>query len=203
MINASPVFSYQSSPIRTTVIDEGIWFVAADVCRALEIPWSGATLKPIPHNWQGLMRFITPSGNQQLRVISEAGLYKLAFRSNKPKADAFTNWVSSEVLPAIRKTGKYEQKQKVLPPVLDPEQQIMDAIGQASPMLQSALEGIRDARRTLDPYGSSRTDLSTGAHIRHVESLLYVASDIVTQAAIFMNTIRIDYSERQIAVLNK
>ena len=43
-----------------------------------------------------------------MRVISEPAVYKLAFRSNKPEADTFTNWVASEVLPSIRKTGKYE-----------------------------------------------------------------------------------------------
>ena len=43
-----------------------------------------------------------------MRVINEAATYKLAFRSNKPEADVFTNWVASEVLPSIRKTGKYE-----------------------------------------------------------------------------------------------
>lgn len=47
-------------------------------------------------------------GTQNIRLISEPGLYKLAFRSNKPQADAFTNWVASEVLPAIRQTGKFE-----------------------------------------------------------------------------------------------
>lgn len=46
--------------------------------------------------------------NQSLKVISEPAVYKLAFRSNKPEADEFTNWVASEVLPAIRKTGGYQ-----------------------------------------------------------------------------------------------
>lgn len=56
-------------------------------------------------------------GTYETRLISEPAVYKLAFRSNKPQADAFTNWVASEVLPAIRKTGKYEAppKQKALP----------------------------------------------------------------------------------------
>ena len=49
-------------------------------------------------------------------MLSEPAVYKLAFRSNKPEADAFTNWVASEVLPAIRKTGKYEAASKPLPP---------------------------------------------------------------------------------------
>ena len=62
------------------------------------------------------MSFNTPSsgdrggGVQQLSVINEAALYKLAFRSNKPQADAFVNWVAGEVLPAIRQTGQYRIK---------------------------------------------------------------------------------------------
>ena len=47
---------------------------------------------------------------QQLSVINEAALYKLAFRSNKPQADAFVNWVAGEVLPQLRQTGQYRIK---------------------------------------------------------------------------------------------
>lgn len=62
------------------------------------------------------MSFNTPSsgdrggGVQQLSVINEAALYKLAFRSNKPQADAFVNWVAGEVLPQLRQTGQYRIK---------------------------------------------------------------------------------------------
>jgi prophage antirepressor-like protein len=45
--------------------------------------------------------------DQEFVTINEPALYKLAFRSNKPAAEEFTNWVASEVLPAIRKTGRY------------------------------------------------------------------------------------------------
>lgn len=56
-----------------------------------------------------MMNFITPGGEQQLTVISEAGMYKLAFRcQSSERADKFTNWVAGEVLPTLRKTGKYE-----------------------------------------------------------------------------------------------
>lgn len=111
----SPVFSFQSHEVRTIVENDQVWFPAVDVCRVLGISWNGATLKPIPESWKGLLNLNTPSGIQRVRVISEAGLYKLAFRSNKPQADAFTNWVASEVLPTIRKTGKYEAQPKALP----------------------------------------------------------------------------------------
>ena len=99
--------------IRTEVIDGEPWFVAKDVARALDISWSGQTLANIPDEWQGMMSFITPCGNYQgggaqtLKVINEAGLYKLAFRSNKPEADRFVNWIASDVLPSIRRTGSY------------------------------------------------------------------------------------------------
>lgn len=112
--------------IRTEVINGEPWFVAKDVARALDISWSGQTLANIPDEWQGMMSFITPCGNYQgggaqtLKVINEAGLYKLAFRSNKPEADRFVNWVASDVLPSIRRTGSYtvgqgERKRLPLP----------------------------------------------------------------------------------------
>ena len=104
----SPIFSFKSHEIRTVMVDGQPWFVARDVCAALGICWNGTALKSVPNAWKGLRSFRTPSGNQPLKVISEPAVYKLAFRSNKAEADEFTNWVASEVLPAIRKTGKFE-----------------------------------------------------------------------------------------------
>lgn len=60
-------------------------------------------------------KFPTPSGNQQVRVINEPAVYKLAFRSNQPAAGEFTNWVALEVLPSIRKTGRYSVTDPSLP----------------------------------------------------------------------------------------
>ena len=99
--------------IRTEVIDGEPWFVAKDVAFALAITWNGKTLTNIPDEWKGMRSFLTPSsgdrggGSQTLTVINEAGLYKLAFRSNKPEADRFVNWIASDVLPSIRRTGSY------------------------------------------------------------------------------------------------
>lgn len=90
------------------------FFAARDVAEALGITWNGKTLDAIPDRWKGLRKFLTPYGEQSLSVISEAGLYKLAFRCHASEAaDRFTNWVAEEVLPSIRKTGKYETKPKV------------------------------------------------------------------------------------------
>lgn len=101
-------FQFKNHPIRTQLEGGNLWFAARDVCEALTIKWNGRALSAIPDEWQGLRSFLTPSGNQQVRAILEPAVYKLAFRSNKPEADAFTNWIASEVVPSIRKTGRYE-----------------------------------------------------------------------------------------------
>lgn len=109
--------------IRMEKINNEPWFVAKDVAQALDISWSGATLASIPEDWKGMIKLNIPSsgtrgGVQSLAVINEAALYKLAFRSNKPQADAFVNWVAGEVLPSIRRTGTYgveHQERKRLP----------------------------------------------------------------------------------------
>lgn len=113
----SPIFSFKSHQIRTVTEDGQPWFVARDVCAALGISWSGASLNGIPSAWQGMMFYNTPS-RQRMKFITEPAVYKLAFRSNKPEADTFTNWVACEVLPAIRKTGKFEAKPKRKPKAL-------------------------------------------------------------------------------------
>lgn len=121
----SPIFSFKSHQIRTVTEDGQTWFVARDVCAALGIGWSGTSLNGIPNDCQGMWSYHTPS-KQRDKFITEPAVYKLAFRSNKPEADAFTNWVACEVLPTIRKTGKFEAKPKSTPkalPTVDTEQQ--------------------------------------------------------------------------------
>ncbi|MCW7755409.1 BRO family protein [Desulfobotulus sp. H1] len=110
-------FTFQDHTVRTLTEEDGsLWFVARDVCDALGISWRGNTLDSIPENWRGMRSFRTPLQNQhgvygeqdqEFVTINEPALYKLAFRSNKPAAEDFTNWVASEVLPAIRRTGRF------------------------------------------------------------------------------------------------
>ncbi|MDL2317187.1 hypothetical protein LJC59_09000 [Desulfovibrio sp. OttesenSCG-928-A18] len=102
------VFLFRSQSIRAAVLDGRLWFSASDVCKALDITWSGATLRTIPQSWQKLMKLARQPGARVLKCICEPAVYKLAFRSKKPQADSFTNWVSSEVLPAIRHDGTFQ-----------------------------------------------------------------------------------------------
>lgn len=99
--------------IRTQVINDEPWFVAKDVAMALNITWSGHTLDNIPNEWTQMVK-LTINGSdggvsdiRRMTLINEAAVYKLAFRSNKPEADRFVNWVTGTVLPSIRRTGSY------------------------------------------------------------------------------------------------
>lgn len=99
--------------IRTDVINGEPWFVAKDVAMALDIDWSGKTLKSIPDGWKTMGSFPiyvsedAVTGARRTTFINESAMYKLAFRSNKPEADRFVNWIAGSVLPSIRRTGSY------------------------------------------------------------------------------------------------
>lgn len=99
--------------VRTQVINDEPWFIAKDVAMALNITWSGHTLDNIPNEWTQMVK-LTINGSdggvsdiRRMTLINEAAVYKLAFRSNKPEADRFVNWVTGTVLPSIRRTGSY------------------------------------------------------------------------------------------------
>lgn len=104
------VFKFEGAhEIRTVVQNGEPWFVAKDVCLALDVLWQGSkSLEFLDEDEKGVGFFPTPGGNQDMLIISESGLYTLLVRSNKPQAKVFRKWVTSEVLPTIRKTGHYE-----------------------------------------------------------------------------------------------
>jgi prophage antirepressor-like protein len=103
-------FQFQTLDVRTATDENGeVWFCAKDVCAVLDITWSGAsnTLKNIPENWFMVASDATIKGERDTYFVNEAGLYNLIFRSDKPKAKEFANWVCETVLPQIRRHGFY------------------------------------------------------------------------------------------------
>lgn len=101
-------FIYETGKIRVAVIDNEPWFVAKDVCDILELSEVSNSLKRL-RGGEKLTRKIFVSGqNRETWFINEPGLYRLIFTSNKEEAERFQDWVYNEVLPSIRKTGKYE-----------------------------------------------------------------------------------------------
>ena len=100
-------FQYESHEVRSMMIDGNPWFVASDVCNILDYTKAKDAIRILDDDEKGAQQMRTPGGNQTISIINESGLYTLILRSNKPEAKPFRKWVTSEVLPTIRKTGSY------------------------------------------------------------------------------------------------
>lgn len=109
--NKIQVWNYESSKIRTIQKDGEPWFVLADVCKVLEISNSRNISSRLEPDEKGVTLVDTLGGTQQMTIINESGLYTVILRSDKPQAKPFRKWVTSEVLPSIRKHGAYMTEQ--------------------------------------------------------------------------------------------
>ncbi len=102
------VFNFGNAEVRTVTKDGEAWFVAKDVCNVLGISNSRDATAKMDEDERDCVGVADAIGrNRQTTVISEAGLYKLIFVSDKPEAKSFKRWVTHDVLPAIRKQGFY------------------------------------------------------------------------------------------------
>jgi hypothetical protein len=110
-------FDFEEQAVRVVMRDGEPWFVAADVCRVLEILNTSDAVKRLDDDEVTLDQI---EGNHRpTNLVSESGLYALVIRSDKPAARRFRKWITAEVLPAIRRTGRYDHAP--LPPVTDGE----------------------------------------------------------------------------------
>ena len=100
-------FQFESHAVRTINHDGEIWFVASDVAAALEYRDAEVATRYLDSDEKGYTDLVYPSGTQSVITINESGMYSLILKSRKPEAKRFKKWVTSEVLPAIRKTGSY------------------------------------------------------------------------------------------------
>lgn len=102
--------SEEFGQVRTMVIDGEPWFVGKDVAEALGYERPTDTVrKRVDDEDRGISKMETPSGKQEMTIINESGLYTLVLGSKLDSAKRFKRWVTSEVLPTIRKTGGYSK----------------------------------------------------------------------------------------------
>lgn len=106
-MSALEVFTYTDQQVRTVLIDGEPWFVAADIARILGYRMASDMTRRLDPEDRGTRPVRTPSGEQQMTVINEPGLYDAVLGSQVPGARNFKRWVTREVLPTIRKTGGY------------------------------------------------------------------------------------------------
>ena len=107
--NTGPLstFDFRGERVRVTILDGDPWWVAADVCSVLDIGNSRDVLGRLDLDEKGVGSIDTPGGAQVVNTINEPGLYSLILGSRKSQAKAFKRWITHEVIPAIRKTGRF------------------------------------------------------------------------------------------------
>jgi len=106
-VNLIP-FQYEQHQIRVIQDDQGMpWFIVKDVCEILGHSQPVRLVESLDDDEKGVEKVSTPGGPQEMLVMNEPGFYRCTMRSNLPAAKPFQKWVTSEVLPSIRKTGTY------------------------------------------------------------------------------------------------
>lgn len=123
--------SEEFGDIRVVIINNEPWFVAVDVCHALDIKNVSDAVKKLDDDEKGIALTDTPGGQQQLLIVNEPGLYSLVLLSRKESAKRFKRWLTHDVIPTLRKTGTYS---------VQPVQKSMSALEQWELALQVAKE---------------------------------------------------------------
>mgnify|MGYP000958709426 FL=1 len=108
-------FSFESSSIRTLGDAISPLFVAADVAAILGYGSTKDATRILDDDEKQTVSIDTNGGKQSMTAVTESGLYAMIFKSKRPEAKRFRKWVTSEVLPAIRKTGRYEAQTTITP----------------------------------------------------------------------------------------
>lgn len=112
-------FNFGKQQVRTLLIAGDPWFVASDIATALQYRDSFNMCRNLDNDEKDTQIVSTLGGAQEMLAINESGLYSAILRSRKSEAKRFKKWVTSEVLPAIRKTGRYEDHQAKMPTLID------------------------------------------------------------------------------------
>ncbi len=115
-MNNIQIFKYENNDVRTVEMNGEPWFVLKDVCVVLGLGTVSKVADRLDADEKGMNQIHTPGGMQDVTVINESGLYNVILRSDKPEAKPFRKWVTSEVLPSIRKNGGYIAGQEQLTP---------------------------------------------------------------------------------------
>ena len=107
--------------IRALEINDNPWFVASDIAKALEYRSAYDMTRILDEDEKGTQIVRTPGGDQNAIVINESGLYSAILRSRKPEAKRFKKWITSEVIPSIRKYGAYMTEGAIEKALTDPD----------------------------------------------------------------------------------
>ncbi len=147
-------FNFSNNAIRVIMIDNVPWFAAVDVCAVLKIVNSRRAVSRLDDDEKGVRTMNTSGGDQQLSIINESGLYSLILTSRKPEARNFRKWITAEVLPALRKQGKYEMPDATAAPFITLTKQDLVEL------VQGCVTAVLRAERAVAGSCSEQPELS-------------------------------------------
>ncbi|OUB92496.1 DNA-binding protein [Bacillus thuringiensis serovar medellin] len=166
--------------VRTVTQGEEVLFVAKDICEVLEIKQSSVALKKLDEDEKAVINIHTPGGSQGTWGINESGLYSLIMTSRKPQAKAFKKWVTSEVLPSIRKHGAYMTPNTINALLQDPDL----IIGLASQLKQE-----QQARQVAEQKNLMLTQQIT----ENASKITYLDQILQSQDTVTVSQVAADY----------
>ncbi len=148
-MNNLQIFNYKGKKVRTVEKDGQPWWVLKDVCDVLEINQPVRVAERLDSDEVNLTHITDSIGRrQETYIINESGLYNVILRSDKPEAKPFRKWVTSEVLPSIRKHGAYMTPEKLHEVIMNPDTMIE---------LCNALKAEQDKNKALQIANSALT----------------------------------------------
>lgn len=160
--------------VRTSIMNDEPYFMLADVCRVLEIVSPTRTKERLNKNGVHTMKVIDNlNREQQATFINESNLYKLAFTSRKKEAEEFTEWVTSEVLPSIRKHGMYMTSSVAQQAINNPTEFLARAVLVAN----QELDKLKMENAVMKPkadYFDELVDRNTLTNFRDTAKMLHI-----------------------------
>ncbi len=145
-MNGLQIFTYNGNEVRTVQKDGEPWWVLKDVCEILGLGSPHKVFERLDEDEKGRNLIPTLGGGQEMTVINESGLYNVILRSDKPEAKPFRRWVTSEVLPSIRRHGAYMTPETLEAAILNPDLLIR---------LCTALKDEQDKNKALQAANST------------------------------------------------
>lgn len=148
-MNELQIFNYNGGEVRTVQKDGEPWFVLKDVCDVLELTTPARVAERLDGDEVSLAHLTDSLGRTQpTTIINESGLYNVILRSDKPEAKPFRKWITSEVLPSIRKHGAYMTPETLEAAILSPDYLLK---------VVTALKDETDKRKALEAVNSRLT----------------------------------------------
>ena len=161
-------FNYEGTAVRTVIGNDGEpRFVLADLCHVLKLGNTSMVARRLSDSMKGLSQIDTPGGSQRMSSVTEAGMYAVVMRSDKPEAVRFQEWVTGEVLPSIRKRGGYLTPEATEKALTDPDFIIQLATSlKEERAKRAALEAENEANKPkvlfADSVATSHTSILVG-----------------------------------------